>query len=248
MDQLEYYSFMGYPAEMLRERYVPYAALFAPASRVADVGCGRGEFLELLEGRGAQGIGIDADASMVELVRSKGLEAVHAEGLGYLRQHVSEFEGVFAAHLIEHLAPDPLLELLKAAAAALRQGGRLIVVSPNPSNLLMQQHDFWIDLQHVRFYSPHIIRWLFHLAGLRDVEIGYNDLYRLGPEWAVGGQPALPVAGRRRRARVRERVAKLALPPSVVERITELEQRVNLLSEWVTSLYPPGEYYVTGTR
>lgn len=248
MNQLEYYSFMGYPAEVLRDRYVPYVSLFAPESRVVDIGCGRGEFLELLRERGFRGIGIDADASMVELVQSKGLEAVQADGLGYLREHPREFDGVFAAHLIEHMEPDPLLELVKAAGAALRDGGRLIVVSPNPRNLLMQLHDFWIDLQHVRFYSPHIIHWLFHLAGLRDVEIGHNDRYRLGPEWAVDGQPDLPSAGPKPRRVGRERLAGLAVPRSVIERISDLERRVNLLSHWVSSLYCPGEYYVTGIR
>src|SRR5262249_7798136 len=134
---------MGYPAEVLRERYVPCAGLFAPESRVVDVGCGRGEFLELLKERGSRGIGIDADASMVELVQSKGLEAIRADGLDYLRDNPGEFDGVFAAHLIEHMAPDPLVELVKAASAALRDGGRLIVVSPNPTNLLMHLDNFW---------------------------------------------------------------------------------------------------------
>lgn len=99
-------------------------------------------------------------------------------------------------------------------------------MNPNPSNRLMLLHDCWLDLQHVRFY----------------------DRYRLGPEWALDAQPDLPVARRRARGAGRERMVGLAVPLSLIEQISDLKERLSGLSRWVSSLYAPGEYSVTGVR
>ncbi|TMD41409.1 MAG: class I SAM-dependent methyltransferase [Chloroflexi bacterium] len=63
--QLGYYEFMGFDSAELRRRYAGYADRYQPGEHVLDIGCGRGEFLELLQARGAQGLGIDADDGMV---------------------------------------------------------------------------------------------------------------------------------------------------------------------------------------
>lgn len=246
MDQREYYLFMGYPTGPLRERYVPYAERFKAGDTVVDIGCGRGEFLELLRDGGMDGIGVDPDAGMVEDVRAKGLEAVQSDGLSYLKQHPLSCDGIFMAHVAEHLPPEHLVVLIHAAAQALRPGGRLMLVTPNPQNLQMQLHDFWIDLQHVRFYNPHGINLLFYSSGFVEREVGGNPLYRLGPDWAVDGLPRLsvPPAAASSSSRLRRRIGRRAK----WDRIAELEARVNLLSEWVSTLYPSGEFFVTGVR
>jgi len=248
LDQLDYYAFMGYSAEALKERYRTYAERFPPGARVLDLGCGRGEFLELLRERGADGLGVDPDSSMNRVVRERGLRAVQTDALAYLPEHPGEFDGVFAAHLVEHLPAERLPAFVAAAAAALRAGGRLILVTPNPANLQMQLNDFWIDLQHVRLYSPDSLRLLVHLAGLREIEHGLNQLYKTGPELGLAPPPALPAERPAVKPIGRERLGEAALPPSLLKRVRELEERVNQLTGWVHSLYPPGEYFVTGVR
>jgi SAM-dependent methyltransferase len=241
MDQREYYRFMGYRPDALRERYVPYADRFQRGATVVDVGCGRGEFLELLRDRGMLGIGVDADASMVEDVRQKDLDARQADGRSFLEAHPDSFDGVFMAHVAEHLTPDDLAALINAASTSLRPSGRLILVTPNPQNLQMQLHE------HVRFYNPHIVHWLFHSAGLTDCELGENALYRLGPDWAIDGSTPLAGAAAERAAGLRAAFGA-QVPESVWRRLEELERRVDQLTAWTASLYPPGEYFVTGTR
>jgi SAM-dependent methyltransferase len=245
VDQLEYYRFMGYSSDVLRARYVPFARMFPPGSRVLDIGCGRGEFLEVLQDHGAKGLGVDADPSMVAYCRERGLDAVESDGLAFAEAHRSEFDGVFASHLVEHLAPEPLDQLIRASAGALRPGGRLVLVTPDPRNLGWHLGHFWHDLQHVRFYSPEIISWLVHRAGLEDVEAGGNDAFTLGPDVVVRTDP-LPDPLPPPRAVGRERLAGAALPPSVRYRIEKLEERINQVTTWVSSLYPPAEFYVTG--
>jgi len=248
--QLDYYNFMGFNPEELRQRYAVYADRFNPGARVLDVGCGRGEFLELMAGRGIDGIGLDADAAMVLEVERKGLRAVTAEAIDYLGGHQNEFDGIFAAHLVEHLRPEAVDDLVRVAAGALKVDGRLLLVTPNPHNLQMQLNDFWIDLQHIRFYSPDILRWILHRAGLREIEVGENPAYQSGP--ALKQNVAeLPTTGPPLRAllpRVRNRMWKLLGLGAAWHRIDELEARTNALTGWMRGLYPAAEYFATGIK
>jgi O-antigen chain-terminating methyltransferase len=229
---------MGYSSDALLDRYSPYADRFAAGSRVLDLGCGRGEFLQLLKLRGAAGLGVDADEEMVAAVREKGLNAQQGQVHEFLEQHPEEFDGIFASHLIEHLRPEQFADLARLAVRSLRPGGRLILVTPNPHNLSMQLYEFWIDLQHVRFYSPEIVRWVVHEAGLKDIEVGENARYRSEPRAdsyeAVFATPIPPV---RLRSKLKKRLVDWLLPVWLFQ-----------MRDIVRSLYPPAEFYVTGIR
>src|SRR6202022_3293419 len=246
--QLDYYTFMGFNPEELRLRYAVYADRFAAGARVLDVGCGRGEFLELLAARKIAGIGIDADEAMVSEGNPKRLQAVTTEAGPYLEAHAAEFDGIFAAHLIEHMGPEAVQDLVRRAAKALRPQGRLILVTPNPGNLQMQLRDFWIDLQHVRFYSVEIVRWIVHEAGLREIEIGTNPSYRSGPPLAQQPLPELPLTPppvRNLDRRIVNRLYRAMRRSPTQRRLVELERRSNALVQWMQGLYPPGANFGT---
>jgi O-antigen chain-terminating methyltransferase len=257
--QLDYYQFMGYPTAELTRRYAPYAKRFAPGSKVLDIGFGRGEFLRLLSERGVQGQGIDQDEGMVQFGRDQGLSVEVAEAHEYLAACSDHFDGIFAAHVIEHMPAEQMQDLVHSAVSALRPGGRLLLVTPSPHNLNVQLYEFWTDLQHVRFYSPDVMRWVLHDAGLRELETGDNPIYTSGPEIPTGA-PADPPRPRpapqlRLRARARQRLAEWLTPASLLERTADLEQRtgdlaalVDGLRDRLVALYPAGEFFATGVR
>jgi glycosyltransferase involved in cell wall biosynthesis/SAM-dependent methyltransferase len=136
------------PEDVIRERLRVYLPLLRDAAPVVDVGCGRGEMLDLLSDSAVAAIGVDLDTSMVGRARAKGHRVETADAVAYLRGQVDESLGaVFCAQMVEHIGFDALRELLAQARRVLRPGGVLIVETPNP-HALQAFKAFWIDLTH----------------------------------------------------------------------------------------------------
>jgi len=108
------------------------SGVFAGQADVLDIGCGRGEFLALLQEHGVTARGIDVNESMVEVCQSKGLDATRADALAYLRQQPpGSLGGLMAAQVVEHLDPAYLAALLDAAFDALRPGAPIVLETIN---------------------------------------------------------------------------------------------------------------------
>jgi O-antigen chain-terminating methyltransferase len=167
-------QFRGTP-DTIRARLEPYAPLFDGASDVLDVGCGRGEFLELLRLRGIRGRGIDVNHEMVELCRSRGLDVEEADALGYLtRLSDGALGGVFAAQVVEHLAPDYLLALLEQAARVLRPGSRMVLETINVASWTAFFESYLRDPTHARPLYPDTLRYLVIASGFEDVSVRFS--------------------------------------------------------------------------
>ncbi|MDX2171003.1 MAG: class I SAM-dependent methyltransferase, partial [Deltaproteobacteria bacterium] len=183
-------AFRGDEAE-LRERQRRYVPLFAGRRRVVDLGCGRGEFLDLLREAGVQARGVDADLDMALWCQEKGLEVTCADALTVLEQlEPGSLDGVFCAQVVEHLPTADMLRLLELAARALEPGGLLVVETLNPESLLVLYRWFWADLTHQRLVHPESLRQLFAALGLHDVRVEFVP----PPEGAVR-LPVLELAG-----------------------------------------------------
>ncbi len=101
--------------EEIRARLAEYVPRFAGRSAVLDIGCGRGEFLDLLRAAGVGARGVDVNQAMVETARSRGLDAVEGDALAFVRALPdASLDGVFSAQVVEHLDPSYLMALLEA--------------------------------------------------------------------------------------------------------------------------------------
>lgn len=149
-----------------------YAQTFAGCRRVLDVGCGEGQFLELLRNGGVEALGIDSDARMVEVCLGKGLDVVQADLFDYLPEQKEQFDGIFGSNLLEHLSAQEATRFVQASYGALSEGGTLLIATPNPASLIVQLYEFWRDLTHVRLYSRPLLEFMLHWAGFRQIESG----------------------------------------------------------------------------
>ena len=170
-------QFRGSPDDILR-RVEEYLPVFENASDVLDVGCGRGEFLELLRNRGMTARGIDINPAMVDVCRGKGLQAETGDALAYLRGLPDgSLGGLFAAQVVEHLEPRYLMRLLDAAFDTLRPGAPIVLETINPACWFAFFESYIRDLTHVRPVHPDTLKYLLIATGFQRVEIRYRAPY-----------------------------------------------------------------------
>jgi SAM-dependent methyltransferase len=184
-------QFRGSPEE-IRKRVAEYLPIFEKTSDVLDVGCGRGEFLDLLRGHGVRARGIDVNAAMVDVCREKKLDAETADALTYLRGLPDgSLGGLFAAQVIEHLEPRYLTQLLDAAFDKLRPGAPIVLETINPACWFAFFESYIRDLTHVRPVHPDTLHYLLIATGFQHVDIKYRAPYPDAEKLQPVASPAL---------------------------------------------------------
>jgi SAM-dependent methyltransferase len=168
--------------DVIRERQRPYLSLLDGRQPVLDVGCGRGEFLELLRADGTAARGVDLDPGMVTRARAKGLEVEQGDAVEYLENLPDRSLGaIFAAQVVEHLPYAQLIAFMRLAEQKLQPGGRLIVETVNP-HAPGALKNFWLDLTHQHPIFPEVLltlcrgigfdsAYVFHPGASGDAEV-----------------------------------------------------------------------------
>ena len=139
-------------------------------SPILDLGCGRGEWLELVNENGLAGEGVDSNAIMVGACQERGLRVTEGDALEYLRALPAESWGAITAfHLIEHLEFRVLVQLLRESFRVLRPGGLAIFETPNPDNVLVGSNRFYSDPTHRHPLPKEYSRFILQSVGFSDV-------------------------------------------------------------------------------
>ncbi len=163
------------PYEEIKDRLRVYLPIFERAkvtTDILDVGCGRGEWLELLRETGMQARGVDDNRIFIERCRQKGLDVVEAEAIAYLRELPdASLNAATSFHLVEHLPFKTLLTLLDEFVRVLRPGAPLILETPNPANFTVGSHTFYTDPTHRNPIPSMTLRFLLEARGLKNVEV-----------------------------------------------------------------------------
>lgn len=167
--------FRGGP-DLIKSRMSAYLedlrALRDEGLTVLDLGCGRGDWLELMRDNGIDATGVDLDARSVERAQQKGLDVVQGDVITHLEDiKANSIDVVTAFHLVEHLPTDALLNLLHGAWRVLKIGGLLILETPNPENLVVSTNTFYLDPTHRNPIPPPLLEFLVERTGFSRVEI-----------------------------------------------------------------------------
>jgi len=179
--------------------YLPHFRLsVSDKAPLLDLGCGRGEFLDLCREAGLPARGVDVNPAMVAFCRELGLDVTEADGLTHLRTlPPAGLGGILLSQVIEHLSLDQLTELVALCADKLAPGGVLIAETVNPQSLSTFAGAFYVDLTHNKPVHPEAARFLWRWAGLGEIRILY--LSPVAPEHQLeslpGGRGAPDVIG-----------------------------------------------------
>ena len=158
--------------EQIRRNMEFYRPIFAGLDSVLDIGCGRGEFLEVMREAGVPARGIDLSPESVAQCHDKGLAAEVADLFPFLAaQPDGEFDGILSSQVVEHLPPERVPEMIRLCGAKLRRGGVLAIETPNPECLAIFATHFYLDPTHTRPMPHQYLQFCMEEAGLTAIEI-----------------------------------------------------------------------------
>lgn len=153
--------------EAIKRRLTVYLPFLKPLREVypewrgVDLGCGRGEWLELLSEHGCQSFGVDLDDGMLADCLDRGLLAARQEAVLFLKTLAEESQAVVSGfHLVEHIEFESLRELVREAFRVLKPGGLLILETPNPENIVVGTDHFYLDPTHLRPLPPELLSFV----------------------------------------------------------------------------------------
>jgi O-antigen chain-terminating methyltransferase len=156
-----------------QEIYLPYFQTDRP---VLDLGCGRGEFLDLLCQNNIPAEGVDLNEQMVAICRERGLECRVGDILDSLAAYPDgSLGGIFSSQVVEHLSPGYLRRLIDLAFAKLAPSCWLVLETLNPASVFALVHVYFLDITHQQPIHPRALEFLLESAGFQDVEIRYSS-------------------------------------------------------------------------
>ena len=159
----------------IRERLTDYLPIFAGASHVLDIGCGRGELLDLFRGAGIGARGIDTNESMVQECRERGLTADRDDAVAYLQRLPDEsLDGVIAIQVVEHLEPAYLTRLIDLAFHKLKPSSPLVLETLNPACWVAFFESYLRDVTHRWPLHPDTLQYLVQASGFSTVKVQYR--------------------------------------------------------------------------
>jgi SAM-dependent methyltransferase len=201
MPSFDYMSFENRfrPEASVRERQGAYLEVLGDRRRVVDLGCGRGELVELLREADVSAYGVDLEPDFVAIGQEKGLEILQGDAIAHVEGlEPGAVDGIVASHVIEHLSSDQLWRLIAAAAETLAPGGVIVLETPNPESVLAGSVNFHRDPTHVRPIHPDTLSFLCESAGFSRVEIQrlspVPEVERLPQPASEGGSDARPLS------------------------------------------------------
>ncbi|QWF16150.1 methyltransferase domain-containing protein [Lysobacter capsici] len=164
--------------EQIRQRLQPYLKFVSDlgagteSAPVLDLGCGRGEWLEMLMERGLVASGVDLNQVFVNACKSKHLNVSNEDAIEKLSSLPDQSLGLISLfHLAEHLPFEVMIELFDQALRVLVPGGGMIVETPNAENALVAQWGFYMDPTHRNPLPPEMLRWMIQSRGFAQADI-----------------------------------------------------------------------------
>ncbi len=145
---------------------------------ILDIGCGRGEWLELCKEEGLVAKGVDTNRIMVSQCQDLVLDVIEIDILEFLKdQKSNSFGAITAFHVIEHLPLNILVSLLEESFRTLKHNGIIILETPNPDNIIVASRDFYLDPTHKKPIPSRLLQFMIEDRGFSKVEIvGFHPM------------------------------------------------------------------------
>jgi SAM-dependent methyltransferase len=238
-----------YPPQTKVEEYLePLARLYSPGRVVADLGCGRGEFLSVLRRNGHEALGVDISARSCEIVSAQGFAFYSMDVFDFLEKPPATYNALFSYGLIEHLDAPSVARLFRTLGKRCAPGTEAVFATHNPKSVQALMLALFSELSHQRLYSQELIEFLFDANGFEVKQSGgLLQTQKLVSDQALATEPN------------EEFIRSLSLPgsertsePLILDDIKFLAGRVQVielvLDQIVSLLNTPLDYYVMARK
>ena len=179
VDNIDYFLFENKfrgSIEYIKEIQRRYLDIFKGSQDVLDIGCGRGEFVELLLENGISVKGIDINVDFVEYCLENNLPVERADMFSYLEKSPdNSIGGIFCSQVVEHLTADMMVYFIKMAYKKLKNNAPIVIETINPKNIVAVSNWFYMDLSHVRPVHPDTLAFIAEQEGFNINEIMYTE-------------------------------------------------------------------------
>jgi SAM-dependent methyltransferase len=163
----------------IRQRQQEYLQYFRGRENVVDIGCGRGEFLEVLRDNNISARGVDLGLDQYLLCREKGLDVVKQDLFSFLESLPDEsLGGLFSAQVIEHLAASDQLRYVALAYRKTKPGSPVIFETINAQCVYAVMRNFFLDPTHVRPVHPETLKFAMESMQFKDVKLLFSSPVR----------------------------------------------------------------------
>ena len=164
--------FRGPPGDVRKRVESRYLKYFIGKENVLDIGCGRGEFLKMLNEKGVTAKGVEANKDMVFTCRSQGLDVDEGDAIDYLHNQADEsLGGVFMAQLVEHLEPAYIVKLLNLCHKKLKNSSVIVIETLNVTSIFSYSNWFFMDPTHINPIHPETMKFLLEYAGFKEIKM-----------------------------------------------------------------------------
>lgn len=200
--------------ELIKSRLEQYLPFLDPLKEIhseltaIDLGCGRGEWLELMGENGFSARGVDLDDGMLAACRERQFDVETGDAIAFLKNMPDESASIVSAfHLVEHIAFDDLKQLVEESLRVLKPAGLLILETPNPENLIVGTASFYFDPSHEKPIPPQLLDFIPRHFGfvrtkvvrlqepknIENKKLNLLDIFvGVSPDYAIVAQKSAP--------------------------------------------------------
>lgn len=160
---------VGYTLSKYKKQYLPILNDFKKNSKILELGCGRGIFLNFLKENGYDDVlGVDISEEQIEIAKKNNFQTKLGGVIEFLKTNEKKFDLIFAIDLIEHFSKTELIELFERIYKCLNKNGAFIFHTPNGLGI-NANGIIYGDLTHLTIFTPNSATQLLKLVGFDKI-------------------------------------------------------------------------------
>jgi len=160
---------------IVKEKQKIYLNYISGVKKWLDLGCGRGEFLEILTRQGIEAEGVEINSLECEFLRDRGYKVYNTDAISFLESiDTGTYDGISAIQVIEHMDLKDLKKMLQLIYEKLPKGGMVLIETVNPvANTGLGL--FYVDVTHKKPIPSYTLAFLLEWLGFRDLKVIYSS-------------------------------------------------------------------------